>query len=125
MGVRVFIIDEHTAVRESLSRRLANMPDIVVVGSTGDGEEGLRRINELRPDVVLVDTKMKKADGIDLCRRVGSSPNGAKVTVLTSFADPEERRLALQAGVFGYLLKDVDTAKLAKWIRRLAEVNGR
>ncbi len=124
MSIRVFIIDEHKLVRESLTRRLAALPGMDVVGNTGNGEEGLRLIKELRPDVVLLDTKMKKADGMDVCKRACSSNGAVKVAILTSYTDPEERRMAYQAGVRGYLLKDIDMPKLVQWIRRLARNNG-
>ena len=73
--------------------------------------------------MVLLDTKMRKADGMDVCRRACSTNGGAKVAVLTSYHDPEERRFASEAGVNGYFLKDVDTAMLAQWIRHLATAN--
>ncbi len=124
MNIRVFIIDEHTRARQMLARRLASLPDLEVVGTTCDGEGGLRQIEELRPDVVLLDTKMKRADGIDICRRACSGNGESKVAVLTSYIDPEERRLAYQAGVSGYLLKEVDTPNLARWIALLVGDGG-
>ena len=119
MSVRVLIIDEHQSARESLARRLRVFEGVEVVADTGDGEEGLRKIGDLHPDVVLLDVKMKRADGIDVCRRACST-DGVQVTVLTSYIDPMEGRLAVQAGVHGYLLKDIDTAKLASWIKQLS-----
>ncbi|MCH8298151.1 MAG: response regulator transcription factor [Chloroflexi bacterium] len=117
MSIRIFLVDEHRSVREILARRLASMPGLDVVGSTSDSEEAIRDIAGLRPDVVLIDTKMKQANGIDICRRVLAAGEPTKVAVLTSYLDPDERRQAYQAGVNGYLLKDVDTANLANWIR--------
>ena len=117
MSIRIFLVDEHRSVREILARRLASMPGLDVVGSTSDSEEAIRDIAGLRPDVVLIDTKMKQANGIDICRRVLAADEPTKVAVLTSYLDPDERRQAYQAGVNGYLLKDVDTANLANWIR--------
>ncbi len=117
MSIRIFLIDEHRPAREILARRLASMPGLDVVGSTCDGEEAIRDIAGLNPDVVLIDTKMKRADGIDLCRRALAAAKQATVAILTSYLDPNERRQAYQAGVNGYLLKDVDTDNLADWIR--------
>ena len=117
MIIRIFLIDEHRTAREILARRLASMPGLDVVGSTSDSEEAIRDIAGLSPDVVLVDTKMKQADGIDICRRALAAGEQTKVAVLTSYLDPDERRQAYRAGVNGYLLKDVDTDKLANWIR--------
>ena len=117
MTIRIFLIDEHRPAREMLARRLASMPGLDVVGSTCDGDEAIREIEGLNPDVVLIDTKMKKADGMDICRRAVAADKQATVAVLTSYLDPDERRLAYQAGVDGYLLKDVDTDNLANWIK--------
>jgi DNA-binding NarL/FixJ family response regulator len=60
---------------------------------------------------------MKQADGMDICRRAVAADNNATVAILTSYLDPDERRLAYLAGVDGYLLKDVDTDNLANWIK--------
>lgn len=117
MRIRIFLIEERRPAREILARRMASMPGLEVVGSTCDGEEAIRAIGGLNPDVVLIDTKMKQADGIDLCRRVLAADEQTKVAILTSYVDPDERRQAYQAGVTGYLLKDVDTVNLANWIR--------
>jgi DNA-binding NarL/FixJ family response regulator len=122
MSVRIFIIDEHPLAREMLARRLGSRPDMKVVGTSGDAERGLRQIEELRPDVVLLDIKMHQADGLEVCRRACSIANGAKVAILTSYVDAAERRMARQAGAQGYLLKEVDTPKLVRWIRRLVGV---
>ena len=120
MSIRIFLIDEHQPSREMLARRLASCPDMEVVGNTDDAEEGLRQISRLHPDLVFLDVKMKKVDGMEVCRRACSSSKGTKVAVLTFYNDPEERRQAYLAGADGYLLKEVDTPKLARWIRLLA-----
>jgi DNA-binding NarL/FixJ family response regulator len=124
MSIRIFLIDEHRPSREMLARRLASCPEMEVVGNTDDAEDGLRRVSQLRPDLVLLDVKMKNADGMAVCRRACSSSEGVKVAVLTSYTDPEERRQAYQAGASGYLLKEVDTPKLAQWISLLASATG-
>lgn len=117
MSIRIILIDEHRPAREILARRLASMPGLDVIGSTSDSEEAIRDIAGLSPDVVLIDTKMKQTDGIDLCRRALAADKQATVAILTSYLDPDERRQGYQAGVNGYLLKDVDTGNLANWIR--------
>lgn len=117
MTIRIFLIDEHRPTREILARRLASMPGLDVVGSTCNGDEAIREIEGLSPDVVLIETKMKQADGIDICRRALAADDQATIAVLTSYLDPDERRQAYQVGVDGYLLKDVDTGNLANWIK--------
>ena len=117
MTIRIFLIDEHRPGREILARRLASIPGISVVGSACNGDQAIREIKGLNPDLVLIDTKMKQSDGIDLCRRALATDDQTTVAILTSYLDPEERRQAYQVGVDGYLLKDVDTLNLANWIR--------
>jgi len=119
MSIRVFIIDEHSLAREMLARRLASSPNVEVVGSTGDSEEGIRQIKELAPDVVLLDSKMRNANGMDVCRRACAANGKAKVAVLTSYDDLEERRMANQLGASGYFLKEVDTPMLIAQLRRM------
>ena len=120
MAIRIFLIDEHRPARNILARRLASMPGLDVVGSSCNGEEAVREIQELSPDVVLIDTKMKRADGIDICRRAMAAVERTTVAILTSYLDPNERCLAYEAGVNAYLLKDVDTGNLADWIKLAA-----
>ena len=117
MSIRIYLIDEHGPARDMLARRLASVPGLDVVGATYDSGQGLQAINELHPDLVLIDTKMKQASGIDVCRRACDADRRAKIAVLTSYIDPDERRLAYEAGVAGYLLKEGDTGNLADWIK--------
>ena len=124
MSIRILLIDEHRPSREMLARRLTSLEDIEVVGATGDSEEGLRLVSQLHPNLVLLDVKMKNANGMEVCRRACSSSNGVKVAVLTSYGDPEERRKVYQSGAQEYLLKEVDTPKLAQSIRLLAATKG-
>ncbi len=84
MNIRIFLIDEHRPSREMLARRLTSLEDMEVVGTTRDSEEGLRLVSQLRPDLVLLDVKMKNADGMEVCRRAYSSGHGTQVAVLTS-----------------------------------------
>ena len=121
--MRVLIIDENKAIREILARRLASSPNVEVVGSTGDSEEGLRQIKELAPDVVLLDTKMRNANGMAVCRRACAANGKAKVAVLTSYDDLEERRMANQLGASGYFLKEVGTVMLVAQLRRMVGLN--
>ncbi|MCI0843857.1 MAG: response regulator transcription factor [Chloroflexi bacterium] len=121
MNIRIFLIDEHGPAREILARRLESVQGLEVVGSTSNSEAAIRDIVALSPDLVLIDTKMKQADGIDVCRRLLATGEQTKVVVLTSYLDPDERRQAYEAGVEGYLLKIVDTGSLSDWIRLAVE----
>jgi DNA-binding NarL/FixJ family response regulator len=117
MTIRILLIDEHRSAREILARRLASMLGLDVVGATSGGDQAIREIEGLSPGVVLIDTKMKQADGMDICRRALAADRQTTVAILTSYLDPDERRLAYEARVDGYLLKDVDTGNLADWIK--------
>ena len=117
MNIRIFLIDEHGPAREILARRLESVQGLEVVGSTSNSEAAIRDVVALCPDLVLIDLKMKQADGIDVCRRLLATREQTKVVVLTSYLDPEERRQVYEAGVDGYLLKIVDTGSLSDWIR--------
>ena len=121
MSIRIFLIDEHGPARDILARRLESVQGLEVVGSTFDSEAAIRDVVALCPDLVLIDPKMKQADGIDVCRRLLATGEQTKVVVLTSYLDPDERRQAYEAGVEGYLLKIVDTHSLSDWIRHAVE----
>ena len=94
-----------------------------MVGFTSDSEAPIRKIVTLFPDLLLIDTKMKQADAMGVCRRVLGADEQIKVAVLTSHRGPDERRQACEAGVEGYLLKIVDTNNLSDWIRLVVERN--
>jgi len=121
LSIRSFLIDEHGPARDILARRLESAHGLEVVGSTSDSEAAIREIVTLCPDLVLIDTKMKQADGMDVCRRVLGDDEQIKVAVLTSYLDSDERRQACEARVEGYLLKIVDTHSLSGWIRLAVE----
>ena len=123
MSIRVLIIDEHPFAREMLARRLASSPNVELVGSTGDSEEGLRQIKEFAPDVVLLETKMRNASGMDVCRKACAANGKPKVAVLTSYIDLEERKMAFALGASGYLLKEVGTEMLVAQLRRMVGLN--
>ena len=93
------------------------------MGFTSDSEAAIREIVTLFPDLLLIDTNMKQADAMGVCRRVLGAGEQIKVAVLTSHRGPDERRQACEAGVEGYLLKIVDTNNLSDWIRLVVERN--
>ena len=94
-----------------------------MVGFTSDSEAPIRKIVTLFPDLLLIDTKMKQTDGMDVCRHVLGAGEQIKVAVLTSHRGPDARRQACEAGVEGYLLNIVDTNNLSDWIRLVVERN--
>jgi NarL family two-component system response regulator LiaR len=111
------ITDDHMMVRKGLATVLSTMSDFDVVGEAQDGEQAVLMFDHLLPDVVLMDLKMPRMDGVTAIRTIREHYPDAKIVALTSFDDDELVQQALQAGAMGYLLKNVTTDDLAKAIR--------
>ncbi|MFI0204596.1 MULTISPECIES: response regulator transcription factor [Streptomyces] len=116
-GIRVLLVDDHQVVRRGLRTFLEVQEDIEVVGEASDGEEGVARAEELRPDVILMDIKMPGTDGIEALRRLRELTNPARVLIVTSFTEQRTVVPALRAGAAGYVYKDIDPEALAGAIR--------
>ncbi|HEX8727420.1 MAG TPA: response regulator transcription factor [Ktedonobacterales bacterium] len=119
-AITVLIIDDHQLVREGVRNFLQRQRDITVVGEAGSGQEGLRLVVELVPDVVLMDLVMPEMDGIETTRRLKRISPDSQVIVLTSFDDDQHILPAIRAGALSYILKDVGTAALADAVRKAA-----
>ncbi|CAM3163144.1 response regulator transcription factor [Saccharomonospora xinjiangensis] len=121
MAVRVLIADDQELVREGLSVLLSSQQDIEVAGEAVDGSDAVRKVAELRPDVVLMDVRMPVLDGIEATRVIaGDGDAETKVLVLTTFDLDEYVFQALRAGASGFLLKDSSAATLANAVRVVA-----
>ncbi|MFG2633772.1 response regulator [Streptomyces sp. NPDC048362] len=103
---RVVVADDQTVVREGIVMLLRLLPGVEVVGAAGDGEEAVRLTAELAPDVVLMDLRMPRCDGVEATRRIRTQYPATQVVVLTTYADDESLFPALRAGARGYLTKD-------------------
>ena len=119
--IHVLIVDDHEIVREGLRILLAEEADIEVVGEAADGAEGVALTLALRPDVVLMDLVMPNLDGIDAMRLLQRTDTSWHVLVLTSFAEDDLVRRALEAGAVGYLLKDVLRTELIQAVHAAAQ----
>ena len=117
--IRVLLVDDHQVVRQGLRAFLQLQPDVEVVGEAGGGEAAVAAAAAGRPDVVLMDLVMPDGDGVAAIRALAGAAPGARVLVLSSFADDERVFAATQAGAAGYLLKDVDPDALAEAIREV------
>lgn len=121
-AIAVLVVDDHEIVRRGLLAFLDSEPGIVVVGEAGGGTQALELLASMesegrRPDVILMDLQMAPIDGIELTRRIRALYDGIEVVALTSFAEDERVRAALQAGALGYVLKDSDADDVAAAVR--------
>jgi DNA-binding NarL/FixJ family response regulator len=119
--VRVLAVDDQRVVREGLVMLLGLLPDVEVVGAAADGEEALAMAGELRPDVVLMDLRMPRVDGVEATRRLRASHPEIKVVVLTTYADDRSVIEALRAGALGYLTKDAGAEEIRQALQRVAD----
>jgi DNA-binding NarL/FixJ family response regulator len=117
--IRVLIVDGQSEVRLGLQMRLAIEPDMVVVGETGGAEEALVLARTLAPDVIVVDTGMRGAGGVDVVKRLRAAAPAARIVVLTLRGDEETRARAYDAGAQAFLEKHGGAADLLQAIRRL------
>ena len=118
--MRVLVVDDQTVVREGLVTLLGTMKDVEVVGAAGDGEEALALVHELAPDVVLMDLRMPRMDGVEATRRIRAEHPSTHVVVLTTFADDVSIVGALRAGALGYLTKDAGRDHIGRALQAAA-----
>ncbi len=117
---RVLVADDQRAVREGLVTILSTLADVAVVGSAADGAEALELARELRPDVVLMDLRMPRMDGVEATTALRASQPETQVVVLTTYADDKSVLAALGAGAAGYLTKDAGREDIARAIAAAA-----
>jgi DNA-binding NarL/FixJ family response regulator len=110
---RVVVADDQAVVREGLVLILGMLPDVEVVGAAADGEQAVALVAAERPDVVLMDLRMPRLDGVGATRRIRAEFPGTQVVVLSTYADDESVFAALRAGARGYLTKDAPSSALA------------
>ncbi|MEU6369191.1 response regulator transcription factor [Streptomyces sp. NPDC046931] len=114
---RIVVADDQTVVREGIVMLLGLLPGVEVVGAARDGEEAVKLVAELAPDVVLMDLRMPRCDGVEATRRIRAEYPGTQVVVLTTFADDESLFPALRAGARGYLTKDAGGDEIVRAVR--------
>ncbi|MFF3022146.1 response regulator [Gottfriedia sp. NPDC057948] len=119
MSIKIVIADDHHVVRRGLIFFLNTQDDIEVIGEASNGEEALRLVKELKPDIVIMDLAMPVLDGIEATKRIKIEGLTVKVMILTSFYDQDHILPAIEAGAAGYYLKDSDPDELVSAIRKI------
>jgi DNA-binding NarL/FixJ family response regulator len=119
--IRVLLVDDQQLVREGLRRILHTDEGFEVAGECTDGAEVAAAIEGRRPDVVVMDVRMRDVDGVEATRRLREKPDAPPVIVLTTFDDDEVLSGALRAGAAGFVLKDAPGEELIRSVRTVAE----
>jgi DNA-binding NarL/FixJ family response regulator len=117
--IRVLVADDQRVVREGLATLLGLLPGVEVVGTAADGNEALALAIQLHPDIVLMDLRMPRCDGIEATRQLRGHDAGIKVLVLTTYTDDRSVIDALRAGARGYLTKDAGAAEIHQALQRV------
>jgi DNA-binding NarL/FixJ family response regulator len=115
-AARVVVADDQRVVRDGLVSLLSLLPGVEVVGAAADGDEAVELVARLHPDVVLMDLRMPRCDGVEATRRIMQAAPATRVVVLTTYADDESVFSALQAGARGYLTKDAGAEEIGRAI---------
>ena len=120
--IRVVIADDHPVARQGLSAILGSLDDVKVVAEAVDGEEACKLYHQHSPDVLMVDLRMPKKDGLQVVEELMSSgPPKPQIIVITTYEDEEDIRRALTAGAKGYLVKAADFNEIEETLRAVAE----
>ncbi|MGN7416214.1 response regulator transcription factor [Paenibacillus sp. SAF-068] len=117
--IRILIAEDQRMLRGALASLLDLEDDLKVIGEAGNGEEALRQMATLQPDICLMDIEMPVMSGLDVAERIHQLGLSCRIIILTTFARPGFLERAIQAGVQGYLLKDEPSDRLAEAIRRV------
>ncbi len=118
--ITILIVDDHTIVRQGVRTLLDLHPDLQVVGEAENAEAALPLVEELVPDVVLLDLLLPGMNGVEATRRIKRISPRTQIVVLTSYIEDEHLFPALRAGALSYLLKDIRPRELAESIRKAA-----
>lgn len=115
--IRILVADDHLVYRIGIRNLLASEPGFEVVGEAPDGVQALEMYHSLKPDVMLLDLRMPKKNGIEVVQAIRREDKSARILVVTSYQTEEEVFQVLQAGALGYVLKDVGRDTLIEAVR--------
>jgi DNA-binding NarL/FixJ family response regulator len=105
--IKVLCADDHPLVRKGMASILANEEDMQLVAEAGNGREAVQKFRELKPDVVLMDLRMPEMDGVEATREIRKEAPDARIIALTSYDGDQDIYRAIEAGVRGYILKEM------------------
>lgn len=114
--IRILIVDDQSLIRDGLAMILNLRPELEVVGTASDGDEVVQKVKQLQPEIILMDIRMPRMNGVEGTRLVREKFPYIKVLMLTTFSDSELIFEALEQGASGYLLKDMETDAIAQAI---------
>lgn len=119
--ISIVIVDDHEIVREGLKLTLQSEPDFKVIGEASSGKKLLKLLKTQNPDVILLDERMPKERGIDVCRSLTKTNPDLKIIILTAYKEQEDSIVqAMMAGAKGFLIKNVEISELKRSIRAVA-----
>lgn len=118
--IRVVVVDDHTLLRDGTRQILEAHPDLEVVGEAASGEVALALVNQLHPDVVLMDIRLPEMNGIEVTRQLTQDHPDVKVLIVSAYDEDEYVRSALEAGAAGYLSKTALGDELVQAVRTVA-----
>jgi DNA-binding NarL/FixJ family response regulator len=115
--IRLLTVDDHPMLREGIAAVLEGQPDMEIVGEASNGVEAVKRFDQLKPDVTLMDLQMPEMNGIDALKAIRTNHPDARVIVLTTYGGDAQALAALKGGAAGYLLKNTLRRELLDTIR--------
>ena len=122
--IRIFLLEDHTVLRQAVRVMLEAEPDFEICGEAGDGRDGVRAIAELQPNVALVDLKMPGLGGLAAVREIVSSTPATSLVVFTMYNNPTYVYETMHAGASGYVLKSATKEELVRAIRAVHQGSG-
>lgn len=120
-GIKMMIVDDHDMVRKGLKAYLLTEPDFQIVGEASNGKEAVTLVNEMNPDVILMDLIMPEMTGIEATKEIMTLRPNTKIIIITSFYDDEQVFPAIEAGAFSYLLKTASADEIISTIRKAVQ----
>lgn len=120
MSIRVYLLEDHTIVRQGLVSLLETADDLEVVGQSGDGRRALEEVQELKPDVLMSDIAVPGLSGLEVVKRLRDAGSTVRIVMLSMYHDPEWVKRAMDAGANGYLVKGTGVRDLLKAVRTVA-----